>query len=530
MITKFGSIMMFAFLMLAFVSCAKTSVRNGVPADIDEAVDALSDAINRSGQISFQIALRIDSVKSDLAEMRSVGDSLRLLTELSDIYTHFQVDSFFKYSNLAIGCAKKLGDIESATCLELKRTASYPLKLHFNEAVNSLSAISPDSLSLENKRVYYEAGKRIYLYFTTVHSSGSVYGDYMSEFASYNDALVSLVPQDDPYYKLYLGVQYLCRDELALCIAVLSEQISDMDILDEKFSEVASMLSLAYYLRDRYKMWMFYMTLAAISETELAVRDGEATRRMASAYYNIGEHDYAYRLMIESEKNVAASGAIMRSVHISEDVPMISGAYIRSQSASVVRLSLIIVCLLALSALAIVMLYSKQRDRKRLAKMAHRLEQANITKGVYISQFLSLCSTYVDKMEDFNKLVSRKLVAGQIDELFYLTKTDKIVNEQRKLFYDIFDEAFMRIYPTFIQDVNKLLAADKQFQVDGEHLSPELRILAFMRLGLDDSSQMARFLGLSVNTVYTYRNRIKTRALNRDTFEKDIAVIGNPIS
>lgn len=527
MITKLSSVLIFALSLLSFWSCKNTPVPNGVPANINEAMVALSDAIDRSGQISERTVMRIDSLKLELAE-DSACDSLRLMTELSRLYSHFQVDSFLRYSDLAIDCAKKIGDRESAVALELSKIAAYPLKLHFNEAVSSLASISPDSLSHRNKRAYYEAGKNIYLQFTTVLSSGTVYGDYLDEFAMYNDSLVSLMTHDDPYYRLYLGVQHMCREEFALCIAVLSEQISDMSIMDDRFSEVASMLSLAYYLKDRKRMWMFYMTLAAISETELGVRDGEAVRRMASAYYNAGHHEYAYKLMIESEKNVAVSGAIMRSVHISKDVPMISEAYIRSQSTSVIRIILIILCLLSLSVLVIVMLYGKQRDRKRLAKMAVVLEQANRTKEMYISQFLSLCSTYVDKMEDFNKLVSRKLVAGQIDELIYLTKTDKIVNEQRKLFYDIFDEAFMRIYPRFIHDVNKLFSEDKQFQIDGEHLSPELRILAFMRLGLDDSSQMARFLGLSVNTVYTYRNRIKARALNRDTFDKDIAVIGNP--
>ena len=72
-----------------------------------------------------------------------------------------------------------------------------------------------------------------------------------------------------------------------------------------------------------------------------------------------------------------------------------------------------------------------------------------------------------------------------------------------------------------------LLQDDKQFsESDGVHLTPELRILAFMRLGLESGSQMSRFLGLSVNTVYAYRNRIKSRAKNRDSFEWDISQIG----
>ena len=68
---------------------------------------------------------------------------------------------------------------------------------------------------------------------------------------------------------------------------------------------------------------------------------------------------------------------------------------------------------------------------------------------------------------------------------------------------------------------------DKKFVLsDPKKLTHELRILAFMRLGLEDSAQMARFLGLSLNTVYTYRNKLKSRAKNRETFEQDILNIG----
>ncbi len=61
---------------------------------------------------------------------------------------------------------------------------------------------------------------------------------------------------------------------------------------------------------------------------------------------------------------------------------------------------------------------------------------------------------------------------------------------------------------------------------DDGRLNTELRILAFMRLGIDDSAKVARFLGLSLNTIYTYRNKLKSRALRRDEFEADVMRIG----
>lgn len=102
------------------------------------------------------------------------------------------------------------------------------------------------------------------------------------------------------------------------------------------------------------------------------------------------------------------------------------------------------------------------------------------------------------------------------------------MRDQLQNFYEVFDSAFLMVYPDFVNDVNKLFEENKQVAVpEGERLTPELRILAFMRLGLDDSSQISKFLGLSLNTIYTYRNKMKTRARDRDLFEQHIRNIGS---
>ena len=98
--------------------------------------------------------------------------------------------------------------------------------------------------------------------------------------------------------------------------------------------------------------------------------------------------------------------------------------------------------------------------------------------------------------------------------------------EQSQMFYKIFDNAFIHIYPSFVSEVNNLLMEDKRFDLPEMKLNTELRILAFLRLGIDDSEQIARFLGLSLNTIYTYRNRLKGRAITRDTFDDDVMKIG----
>lgn len=90
----------------------------------------------------------------------------------------------------------------------------------------------------------------------------------------------------------------------------------------------------------------------------------------------------------------------------------------------------------------------------------------------------------------------------------------------------MFDDAFLNIYPSFVEDVNTLLAPDKQLILrEGEKLNTDLRILALMRLGIDDTSRIAQMLNYSVYTIYTYRNKFKSRAIDRDSFEADVMKI-----
>ena len=79
-----------------------------------------------------------------------------------------------------------------------------------------------------------------------------------------------------------------------------------------------------------------------------------------------------------------------------------------------------------------------------------------------------------------------------------------------------------------MNEVNQLLRPEEKIELEeGELLNTDLRILAFMRLGVDDSTRIAQVLNYSVHTIYAYRNRLRNRALNRDSLENDVMKIGH---
>jgi DNA-binding CsgD family transcriptional regulator len=85
----------------------------------------------------------------------------------------------------------------------------------------------------------------------------------------------------------------------------------------------------------------------------------------------------------------------------------------------------------------------------------------------------------------------------------------------------------LSIYPNFIEEFNKLLLPEKRIvPKTDELLNTELRIFALIRLGISDSSKIAKLLNYSVNTIYNYRAKIKNKAIiSRDDFEESVMLI-----
>ena len=72
------------------------------------------------------------------------------------------------------------------------------------------------------------------------------------------------------------------------------------------------------------------------------------------------------------------------------------------------------------------------------------------------------------------------------------------------------DEIFLGIFPDFPEKVNGMLKEDKQINIKHKGSLPtEMRILAVIRLGITESRKIAEFLNTSVNTVYTYRTKMR---------------------
>ena len=155
-----------------------------------------------------------------------------------------------------------------------------------------------------------------------------------------------------------------------------------------------------------------------------------------------------------------------------------------------------------------------RRASADLKEESSRLSEANYLKEEYIGQMFATCSEYLQKIEAVKRDVNRKLTARQYDLALKATrpKSEDDMKEQHELWAK-FDEVFLQLFPDFVEQFNGLLRPEERITLrPGEKLNTDLRIYAMVRLGINSSTKIAKILGLSTQSVYNARQKMRARA------------------
>lgn len=498
-----------------------------LPDNFESALSMLDEALDNRKQYIDRRLQRIDSLMAGVAKSDEYG-KLALYKEIGDEYLRFNVDSAISYYYKGEKKSIALGDKKAELIFKMNTSATVPLVGIMREEVDFYDSIDHVELPKEVLPVYYQCGTRLFFYISRFYKQfPSLQYSYLAKGLDYNDKVVSLAEPGSPEALLYTAQAYYLRGENTLAVATLNDLMELVPMDDNYFARAANMLAIVYSNRGRKRESMYYLALSAISDVKAATLEETSLMELGIALYEDGDIDRAYRYLIVSLNNAVASGAKMRALESSLALPYISQNYNEKEMRHKTWMYIFIgVLVVALGAIAVAVLMVR-RDVVKLRDLKQRLSEDNKIKEAYNGQFLNLSSIYMDKLEEFNKLVGRKIAAKQVDDLYSFVKSGRIMEEQSRMFYEMFDKAFVHTYPTFVKEVNALLLPDKRVELpDGALLNTELRILAFMRLGLEDGNRIAKFLNLSLNTIYTYRNKLKGRAIHRDTFESDVMSIG----
>ena len=478
----------------------------------------------------------------------------------NDIYLEYKAyssDSALHYLNENMLLARQLNDKERELKIQLELSYLLSSIGMYMEAADILNSIDRQTLPSSLLGHYYTCYEHVYFEAGAAQPRYKMFASRYAKLShAYRDSMQVTL---DPSSATYLWLREMQLREAGKYDEAL--EFSDRRLAESSFG--TPQYALVAYQRFRLFESMgkkdehlYYLVLSAISDVRSAIKEQSSLMVLAQELNSKGDLKRAYDYINFSWEISQFYKTRLRSWMNITPLSMINGNYqdiIKQQNRELLIYITCVALLALLLVIALIYIYRQmkalsiakkglQEVNERLFSLNEELEEvnrhlrstnlelseSNLIKEAYIARFFKLCSVYVDRLQAYRKLVNKKLQRGQVAELLKMTHlSNDIVTVEVQELYANFDSAFLHLFPNFVESLNALLLPDEQIVLKpDELLNTELRIFALIRLGIKDSSQIAELLHYSVNTIYNYRSRVKTKArVSRDDFEDLVAKI-----
>lgn len=464
--------------------------------------------------------------------------------KLYDLYYPFKPDSAIVYAKQGIRLAETLGKRGWLIESKLRLATVYTIKSRFIDAAELLRSIPVHALNKDLQRQYYAT----YLHLLSLYPHG---GDAEIEKRIHDcrGELVRLLDKESDEYKSRLADKLSGEGRYEEALSLYFELYRKIEPGTHDQARQAHSIAQCYRRAGDYEMQKKYFAIAAIADACNGIKENAALRALAVVCYETDDIERAYRYIYRSMEDAMFANVSFRMVEISQIFPIIERTYQQKVQGQRNRLRWLTACigLLSLSLLVVMLFVMRQmkklnktrmalseansqlkvlneslkksneearRANERIREFNRELSEANHLKETYISQFLTICSVYIRKLENYQNMLNKKALENRTAELYKMLKSRDMVEAQLKELNSLFDTIFLDLYPTFIDDFNALMPESERFRPkNNELLNTELRIFALIRLGINDSSQIADFLHYSLATIYNYRTRVRNKAL-----------------
>ena len=510
----------------------------GFGAESDSLLRILDNMIPQRERFSDERRSRIALEMRNLDEAEREEDCYGICRVLYSLYRSYRIDSALWVAERRLMAARNIGSHSKTTSASLNLAESHAHAGNYNEAIAILDTINRSSI--EAYHVNYLWNLYVSTYSKLARSAilGSHKLEYEMKSRRYQDSLISKVGQNDATYHLIKCEQLINAglvDEAQRAVVQMQQRFD----LEEDASALC-LFARVYGKAGDTEREKISLAKASIVDIERGIKEYVSLTELAKVLFNEGDVDRAYAYIKCSLEDASFCNAKNRTSEIMEVMPIIDTAVREREQAHTRRVRLyMIISLILAGALSVALLIVKRQLKRNtqirrrldcsnaeLMAINERLKKSNVAKEVYINELFTQNSVYIDKLGKFRKNIYRLMKTGQYDDVVQLTKSSRIESEEIKEFYASFDEMFLSLYPNFKHDFNEMISEEYRFDERDKALSPELRVMALVRLGVESGS-IAEFLHYTPQTVYNYRSTIRNMLIvSKEEFERRIRTIG----
>ena len=516
----------------------------------------LDQAIKERPIYMEQKELKLVELKRQLHRQIPDEERFAILGTLLDEYRSFNTDSALHMAEEREQIAIRLGNREYIDNARMNKADVLGMTGMYKEVMDLMRNIHIDRLPVDIHPYYYHIYRTVYGLMADYAVTAYEKKLYTELTDKYRDSLLLVNKDNLLIHTLIQSDQYNVRNEYDKAIRLLTDYLALQKDYEHDVAICAYTLSESYRLKGDKEKEKEYLIVSAMADMKTAVREYISLRKLAVLLYQEGDIERAYSYVKICMEDAAACNARLRKLEILEIFPIINDAYQQKteKQQEQMKWALVSISLLSLFLLLAIFYVYKQMKKvaaarrevidanKRLKELNdelhlsnaqlkeanHSIAENSYLKEEYIGRYMDQCSVYLEKMDNYRRSLGKIAPTGNVEELYKNIKSSKFIEGELKEFYTNFDNTFLQLFPTFVEDFNALLADDEQISLKaGERMNTELRIFALIRLGITDSVKIAQFLRCSVTTIYNYRTKVRNKAAgDRDLLEQEVMTIG----
>lgn len=516
----------------------------------------LDQAIKERPIYMEQKELKLVELKRQLHRQIPDEERFAILGTLLDEYRSFNTDSALHMAEEREQIAIRLGNREYIDNARMNKADVLRMTGMYKEVMDLMRNIHIDRLPVDIHPYYYHIYRTVYGLMADYAVTAYEKKLYTELTDKYRDSLLLVNKDNLLIHTLIQSDQYNVRNEYDKAIRLLTDYLALQKDYEHDVAICAYTLSESYRLKGDKEKEKEYLIVSAMADMKTAVREYISLRKLAVLLYQEGDIERAYSYVKICMEDAAACNARLRKLEILEIFPIINDAYQQKteKQQEQMKWALVSISLLSLFLLLAIFYVYKQMKKvaaarrevidanKRLKELNdelhlsnaqlkeanHSIAENSYLKEEYIGRYMDQCSVYLEKMDNYRRSLGKIAATGNVEELYKNIKSSKFIEGELKEFYTNFDNTFLQLFPTFVEDFNALLADDEQISLKaGERMNTELRIFALIRLGITDSVKIAQFLRYSVTTIYNYRTKVRNKAAgDRDLLEQEVMTIG----
>lgn len=516
----------------------------------------LDQAIKERPIYMEQKELKLVELKRQLHRQIPDEERFAILGTLLDEYRSFNTDSALHMAEEREQIAIRLGNREYIDNARMNKADVLGMTGMYKEVMDLMRNIHIDRLPVDIHPYYYHIYRTVYGLMADYAVTAYEKKLYTELTDKYRDSLLLVNKDNLLIHTLIQSDQYNVRNEYDKAIRLLTDYLALQKDYEHDVAICAYTLSESYRLKGDKEKEKEYLIVSAMADMKTAVREYISLRKLAVLLYQEGDIERAHSYVKICMEDAAACNARLRKLEILEIFPIINDAYQQKteKQQEQMKWALVSISLLSLFLLLAIFYVYKQMKKvaaarrevidanKRLKELNdelhlsnaqlkeanHSIAENSYLKEEYIGRYMDQCSVYLEKMDNYRRSLGKIAATGNVEELYKNIKSSKFIEGELKEFYTNFDNTFLQLFPTFVEDFNALLADDEQISLKaGERMNTELRIFALIRLGITDSVKIAQFLRYSVTTIYNYRTKVRNKAAgDRDLLEQEVMTIG----